>query len=268
MANEDNHQPVGIKGNGEAGIDTQDEQSNLSRRSLLSWLGKATVLGLTSEWLSACAYETGPRSGVTSIPPNTTLGSFEFPFSPSSTDDAIYDKWWINTVDRQEIEQILASWKLEISGLIENPQTFSFADLLALPRQDQVTDFHCVEGWSVLDVPWNGVQLNHLIDLVLPSSDATHITLQCSRGIYSESLPISVARETKTMLAYGIGGATLPLDHGFPLRLVVPRLYGYKNAKWITGIEFTNTEHQGYWERYGYTNVGEVVATRLREGKY
>lgn len=257
-----------ITGTDDLDTDTSDPKTNLTRRSLLSWLGKATVLGLTSEWLTACAFEPDLRSGTTTIPPNTTLGSFEFPFSPSSTEDTIYDKWWINTVDLQKIEDILASWELTVDGLVEQPQTFSFADLLTLPRQDQITDFHCVEGWSVLDIPWNGIHINSLIDLVVPTSEATHIKIHCLREIYSESIPISVARESKTMLAYGIGGATLPLDHGFPLRLVIPRLYGYKNAKWITGIEFTNAEHEGYWERYGYSVKGEVTSARLREGKY
>lgn len=241
------------------------KQKSLSRRSMLGWLGKATMLSLTGDWLIACAEK---RSIVNSIPPDTILGSFEFPFAPSSDEDPIYEQWPVNTVDLQEIEKLLDSWELTINGLVEEPRTLSFSDLLTLSRQDQITDFHCVQGWSVLDVPWNGVHMGSLIDLVRPTSEATHITLHCFRGIYSESIPLSVAIEPRTLLAYGIGGATLPLDHGFPLRLIVPRMYGYKSAKWLSGIEFSNNSEEGYWEKYNYPSDAEVPSSRLREGKY
>jgi DMSO/TMAO reductase YedYZ molybdopterin-dependent catalytic subunit len=87
-------------------------------------------------------------------------------------------------------------------------------------------------------------------------------------GEYSESLPISVAREPRTLLGYGVGGSTLPLAHGFPVRLVVPRLYGYKNAKYLSRIEVTDHAITGYWEQYGYSYAGEVPASLLRTGKY
>jgi len=237
---------------------SQGEIENPSRRSLLKWLGNASVFALTADFLSACAESN-----------NATPDPVEkYPFSPSPVQGPIYDKWWGNTVDSQNLEQIIASWQLKVSGLVDTPITLSFSDILALTRQSQVTDFHCVEGWSVYDVPWNGFHIDNLIDLVGPTSEATHINLRCFRDIYTESIPISVAREPRTMFAYGIDGSTLPLTHGFPLRLVVPRLFGYKNAKWVKEIEFTNAPLIGYWEPYGYSDVAEVPASRLREGKY
>jgi len=155
-----------------------------------------------------------------------------------------------------------------VSGLVEEPLTLSYAKIVALPRQDQVTDFHCVEGWSVLDVPWNGVHIDRIIELVRPTSEATHITLRCFSDVYTESLPLAVAREPRSLLAYGIDGNTMPLTHGFPLRMVVPRQYGYKNAKWVKEIEFTNAPIDGYWEQRGYSNDAPVKAARLRVGKY
>lgn len=249
-------------------LETDNEIESLSRRSLISWMGNASVIALTSPLLIACAPQKISRSSVSKVPPDTTLGAFNFPFSPSSDDGPIYMQWWGNTVDQQNLEQILTSWQLSINGLVEEPQTLSFNDLLTLPRQNQVTDFHCVEGWSVLDVPWNGLHLSKLIDLVRPKSEATHITLRCFGDIYTESLPLSVALESRSLLAYGIGGATLPLTHGFPLRLIIPRMYGYKSAKWVKEIEFTNASIDGYWEQRGYSTNAQVKASRLREGKH
>jgi len=117
-------------------------------------------------------------------------------------------------------------------------------------------------------VPWNGFHFDNLIDLVRPTVNATHINLHCFSDIYTESLPISIAREPRTMFAYGIEGSTIPLTHGFPLRLVVPRMYGYKNAKWVKEIIFTNAPLTGYWEQRGYTTDAYVDPSRLREGKY
>jgi DMSO/TMAO reductase YedYZ molybdopterin-dependent catalytic subunit len=171
-------------------------------------------------------------------------------------------------VDPQSSADILASWTLTVDGMVGNPLVLSFADILALDRQDQVTDFHCVEGWSVLDVPWNGVLLAHVLDLAGTDAAATYVTFHCVGDAYSESLPVSVTREPRTLLGYGVDGSTLPLAHGFPLRLVVPRLLGYKNAKYLSRIEVTDQAVVGYWESYGYSYDGEVPPERLRPGKY
>lgn len=249
--------------------DPQDDIDDRSRRSLLSWLGNATVLALTADLLAACGGQsTRSTSSAGGGPTRSTPPSGAFAFAPSPVEGAIYDRWWGNTVDPQDLAQILASWQLTVSGLVAEPRTLSFAQMLALPRQDQVTDFHCVEGWSVLDVPWNGLHFDPLIDLVRPTAEATHVTFRCVGDIYTESLPLAVLREPRSLLAYGIAGGTLPLTHGFPLRLVVPRLYGYKNAKWVREIEFTNAAIEGYWEQRGYPNDAPVRASRLREGKY
>ena len=144
----------------------------------------------------------------------------------------------------------------------------SFAELVSLPRQDQITDFHCVEGWSVHDVPWNGIHLSEIVSRVRPHSTATHITFHTIGGRYNESLPLTVALEERTLLAYGIAGATIPLKHGFPLRIVIPRLLGYKNAKYVHRLEFTDEPIEGFWVAAGYPYDGEVPPQRLRDGKY
>lgn len=194
----------------------------------------------------------------------------EMGFSPPETSDepGIYGDWPVRTVDRQELADILASWELRIDGMVDHPATLTFAQLLELARQDQITDFHCVEGWSVYDVPWNGVHLSTLLDLVGPHAGATHVTFHTIDGRYNESLPLDVALEPRTLLAYGVAGYTLPLRHGFPLRLVAPRLMAYKSAKYVDRIELTDERVEGFWVALGYPYLGEVPEDRLREGRY
>lgn len=249
-------------------------QVTVERRTVLRWLGNAAVLALGGDVLQACL----GRSLADSRRPNAGSGTADgaseaasasgFDFQPGSGTDPIFDAWYENTVDAQNLADILAGWTLTVDGMVSNTLSLRFVDLIALDRQDQDTDFHCVEGWSVLDVPWNGVPLASVLDLAGADTSATYLTFHSVGGEYSESLPISVAQEPRTLLGYGVGGSTLPLAHGFPVRLVVPRLYGYKNAKYLSRIEVTDHAVTGYWEAYGYSDAGEVPASLLRPGKY
>lgn len=224
---------------------------HFTRRSLLDWIGKATVLALGGELIAAC----GRKRPA-------------FVFEPGSGDQPIYEKWDEETVDPQDLQNILCYWQLKVDGLVESPAVFSFAELVKLRRLDALADFHCVEGWSVLNVPWNGVHLSTLFARVKPLAEATYVTFHTLANTYNESLPISVALEPKTLLAYGVDGATLPLSHGFPLRLVVPRKFGYKSAKYVYRLELTDQPIDGYWEQFGYPYEADVPASRLRPGRY
>jgi len=189
-------------------------------------------------------------------------------FAPGSGDAPIFRDWNVRTVDPQDLAALLASWRLVIGGLVRQEVVLDFCALRDLGLVDQQTDFHCVEGWSVWDVPWNGIPLGQVLDLAGPLPEARFLRITSVRGLYTESLPLEVAREPKTLLALGIGGDLLPLAHGFPVRIVVPRLLGYKNPKYVARIDLTVTEHVGFWPRYGYSVSGEVPPERLREGKY
>jgi DMSO/TMAO reductase YedYZ molybdopterin-dependent catalytic subunit len=127
-----------------------------------------------------------------------------------------------------------------------------------LTEVEQVSDFHCVEGWGVKNVRWKGVKLAELIKHVQPKTNATHITFYSLGGVYTESLYFAEASEEQTLLAYGLYGKSLPAQQGFPLRVIIPLMFGYKGAKWVHRIEFTNQQHMGYWEQYGY-NVDGVT---------
>jgi DMSO/TMAO reductase YedYZ molybdopterin-dependent catalytic subunit len=227
---------------------------DLSRRDVLEWLGKGAVLVLGADLAAACACAAAEPKG--------------FSFQPGTGRGGIFTEWPVRTVDAQDLVPILARWRLEISGLVEEPRSYTFAEILALPRTDQVKDFHCVEGWSVNDVPWNGVALSDILRRSRPMKRATHVNIRTVSNRYNDSLPLSVAMEPRTMLAYGVTGSTLPLDHGFPLRVVVPRLFGYKNAKYVERLELNDKPLIGYWVAAGYDLAGLVPQNRLRSGHY
>jgi DMSO/TMAO reductase YedYZ molybdopterin-dependent catalytic subunit len=228
---------------------------DLSRRDVLEWLGKGVVLALGADLAAACAAATAAE-----------LKGFSF--QPGAGRGSIFTEWPVRTVDPQDLVPILVRWRLEISGLVEAPRSYTFAEILALPRTDQVKDFHCVEGWSVDDVPWNGVALSDILRRSRPTKKATHVNIRTIGNQYNDSLPLSVAMEPGTILAYGVAGSTLPLDHGFPLRVVVPRLLGYKNAKYVERLELSDKPLIGYWVAAGYDLAGLVPQTRLRKGHY
>jgi len=242
----------------------------MTRRTWLEWIGKATVISLGADLLAACTRRLAHPVDASSAPDpcSAEAADSSLPFAPGDGNLDIYSGWPERTVDRQDLEGILSSWTLTIDGLVDTEQVLSFASLLCLERLDQVKDLHCVEGWSVLDVPWSGVHLRTLLDLAHPLPGATHATFHTLGGRYNESLPLEIALEPSTLLAYGVGGATLPLEHGFPLRLVVPRLYAYKSAKYVQRVEITDHAVEGYWVSAGYPYLGDVPADRLRPGKY
>ncbi len=195
-------------------------------------------------------------------------GTPPFQFNPSPNAGEPFDSWPVRTVDDQKVADVLRSWRLKLDGMVETPQTLSFYEMLCLQRQDEIVDFHCVEGWSILDVPWNGLHLSILFALAKPLSTATHVTFHTMGGKYNESLPLDVALEPKTLLAYGVNGSSLPLARGFPARLVVPRLLAYKSAKYVERIELTDHPVEGFWVAAGYDYDAEVPPNRLRSGKY
>ncbi|MCZ7372594.1 MAG: molybdopterin-dependent oxidoreductase [Candidatus Methanoperedens sp.] len=162
----------------------------------------------------------------------------------------------INSFRIRSIEQTpsfdLATWKLTVEGLVDKPIVISYNELLKLESEEQITDFHCVEGWSVDNVKWKGIRLKTLFDMVGLKQEAAFATFHSASGIYSDSLSITEALESDVMLAYMQNDEPIPEEQGRPLRLVMPRMFGYKNVKWVNRITLTGTQAIGYWERYGY----------------
>jgi len=145
-------------------------------------------------------------------------------------------------------------WRLVVDGACERPLELSFADLLALPQVDDEQDFHCVTGWSVLDLRFRGVRLETIAALARPGPGATHVMVHGADG-YSTNLPLEEALKPAVLLAHAVDGEPLGAEHGGPVRVVVPELYAWKGAKWLTRIEFMVGDRRGYWEIRGYSNT-------------
>lgn len=146
-----------------------------------------------------------------------------------------------------------ANLHLRVHGEVEAPYELTLAELLALPQREQRLDVHCVTGWSVLGARFEGVSLNELIERAKPKASARHVILEAAHG-YTSNLLLSEARSAQAMVAHKLEGEALPRAHGGPLRAVVPQLYFWKSAKWLTGIRLSAHDEPGYWETRGYHN--------------
>ena len=145
-----------------------------------------------------------------------------------------------------------AAWEVVVDGLVATPLKLDRTAWLALPRTRETRDFHCVEGWSVDRVGWEGVRVSDLLDAAGPQAGAGFITFHAHDGAYTDTLSLDEARAPETLLADHLDGVPLPPDHGGPLRLVVPSQLGYKSVKWVVRLELTAQRAQGYWEDRGY----------------
>jgi len=139
---------------------------------------------------------------------------------------------------------------------VERPLRLTYEEFLKLPRVMCVSDFHCVTGWSRLDNRWEGVAFKTICDLVKPVKNAGFVTI-FAEGDYTTSLPLSELLDDDVLLAYRFDGEPLSAEHGGPLRLVVPKKYAYKSAKWIRRVHFTEKQELGFWELRGYSNSAD-----------
>jgi DMSO/TMAO reductase YedYZ molybdopterin-dependent catalytic subunit len=146
----------------------------------------------------------------------------------------------------------LKTWGLKVEGLVEKPISLRFEDIQNLPKKLVVKDFQCVEGWGLDKQKWEGVPLKEIFGKVKINPKAKYVTFHATGGKYSDSLSIQEALEPDTLLAYRLNGKNLAPENGFPLRLVIPRMYAYKGVKWVERIVFTEKQEIGYWEENGY----------------
>jgi DMSO/TMAO reductase YedYZ molybdopterin-dependent catalytic subunit len=149
-----------------------------------------------------------------------------------------------------------AEWELRITGLVAAERVFSWEAFQALPRRRVTADFHCVTRFSTLDNPWEGVAPAELLRQAGVGPDAAHVLVHCHGG-YTTNLPLEDLLAERAVLADTHNGAPLPVDHGGPVRLVVPHLYAWKSAKWVNGLELLREDSRGFWERNGYHVYGD-----------
>jgi DMSO/TMAO reductase YedYZ molybdopterin-dependent catalytic subunit len=145
-------------------------------------------------------------------------------------------------------------WRLSLDGAVEASLTLGYSDLLALPQADEEADFHCVTGWSILDLPFRGVRFETVAALARPRTEATHVMAYGADG-YSANLPLEEALKPDVLLVHSVVGKPLSREHGGPVRVVVPQLWAWKGAKWVNRIEFMTHDRRGYWEIRGYSNT-------------
>jgi DMSO/TMAO reductase YedYZ molybdopterin-dependent catalytic subunit len=149
-----------------------------------------------------------------------------------------------------------ATWDFRIFGLVEEQRTLTYEEFMALPRTARTCDIHCVTAWSRLGVTFEGVATRVVLDLVKVRPEAAFVMVHGEQG-YETNLPLEYLQADDALFASRADGADLAPEHGWPLRLVVRRLYFWKSAKWVRGIELMATDRAGFWERNGYHLHGD-----------
>ena len=151
-------------------------------------------------------------------------------------------------IDAKDVE-------LRIFGLAEE-KVFAWNELMALPQTTLTRDFHCVTHWSKLDVTWTGVLTTELMKHLEVAGEATHVMFHCYGG-YTTNLALEDFLADGCLLAHALEDEPIPVEHGGPLRAIIPHLYAWKSAKWLSGIEFMQGDRPGFWERNGYHRRGD-----------
>ena len=219
----------------------QSPRENVGARRL----GRAGFLGVVGAGVATLFY----GKQISSVTSAVTK-----PFADASGLSRIVPSggWRIYTVAATMPTFDAATWRLRIDGLVRQPVELSYSELLALPKAEQTSTFHCVTGWTVNGVRWGGVRFHDLLAAAqpLPQAHAAHFI--SAEIPYDDYLQIHQVALPDVMLAYEMDGQPLLQEHGAPVRVVIPDMYGYKNVKWVNRITLVNRPGRGYWENLGY----------------
>ena len=150
----------------------------------------------------------------------------------------------------------LDDWQFKISGLVDEQVTLDWKQFNDLPQVTLDAEFHCVTQWSKLQNTWQGILFTDVMNLVTPKPEAKYVMAHCYGG-YTTNVALDVLLDDDVMFAHSHDGAPLTPQHGGPMRLVVPKRYGWKSAKWVNGIEFMAEDEPGFWEMRGYHMEGD-----------
>jgi DMSO/TMAO reductase YedYZ molybdopterin-dependent catalytic subunit len=165
------------------------------------------------------------------------------------------DKWPVlHAGDVPRVD--LATWDFRVFGEVEQPLRLSWDELRALPSTEITLDIHCVTRWSRFDARFRGVHWRELAALCRPKPYARFVVAHAEQD-FTSNVPLEFLEDERALLAYEADGQPLTPDHGWPLRLVIPRKYFWKSAKWLRGIELRASDQPGFWERYGYHNEAD-----------
>ena len=150
----------------------------------------------------------------------------------------------------------LATWDFRVFGEVESPIILSWKEFTALPTREITTDIHCVTRWSRFDTSFKGVHWSELAKVVKPKPSARYVLAHAEQD-FTANVPIAALEDEEALLAYEADGEPLSPEHGWPLRLVIPKRYFWKSAKWLRGIELLDHDEPGFWERLGYHNEAD-----------
>jgi DMSO/TMAO reductase YedYZ molybdopterin-dependent catalytic subunit len=157
----------------------------------------------------------------------------------------------------------IATWSFTITTETGEAKRWDWKQFTSLPAEDIHADIHCVTQWTKLDTDWRGVSLDTLLDGI--TTDAAYVMAK-SYGGYTTNLPLADLRDGKAWIAYEYDGKPLPAEHGGPARLLVPHLYFWKSAKWVTGLDLMRTDRHGFWEELGYHDYGDPWREQRYQG--
>jgi DMSO/TMAO reductase YedYZ molybdopterin-dependent catalytic subunit len=157
----------------------------------------------------------------------------------------------------------MATWDFRVWGEVDNPITLTLEQLEQLPTTEVTVDIHCVTRWSRFDTSFKGVHWRDLVELVQPRPSGRHVIAHAEQG-FTANVPVSALQDDEALIAWEADGEPLTLEHGAPLRLVIPSKYFWKSAKWLRGLELRASDQPGFWERYGYHNDADY----WREQRY
>ena len=150
----------------------------------------------------------------------------------------------------------VGTYRFKVSGAVEEPFELTWDELLALPRTTLSSDIHCVTTWSRYDNSWEGIHIREIIGRAKPT-DKAHYVMEHSWTGYTTNVPLESLEQADVLIALKHDGEDISAEHGGPVRMVVPRLYFYKSAKWLNGLEFMEKDRPGFWEIRGYSNSAD-----------
>lgn len=209
--------------------------------TFLKWLGSSLTSGGGGTWEEVAA-----SNGNKMVPNPTPLKSSSPPIGGGAQGEfRVYTVTPIPTFDN-------SNWDFKIDGLVDKPQTWNWEQFLKLKRDVQVSDFHCVTGWSVYKNTWEGIPLSDFLKAAGVQSSATTVKFYSGDNVYTDSLTLDQAQMKDIIVAVLHDGNIIPADLGGPVRLVIPQMYAYKSVKWLNRIELIAEDHVGYWEQRGY----------------
>jgi DMSO/TMAO reductase YedYZ molybdopterin-dependent catalytic subunit len=148
------------------------------------------------------------------------------------------------------------NWDFRVAGLVERPVRLTWDEFSHLPMTEVVADMHCVTRWSRFDVRWGGVAFSEVMKRIALKPAAKYVMVLAEQG-YTSNVPLEDLLRPTTIFALRHNGELLPVEHGYPVRLVVPHLYAWKSVKWVRGMEFTAQDAPGFWEQNGYNMYGD-----------